>query len=64
MARSVRRIVLNTAKAIARDPSRPGLPIFTDAGTVLHIPSRGLTAAMRNAWLKDGSATAIETSSS
>lgn len=52
----MRKIVLNTPKPIARDKSRPGVPIFTDAGTRLAVPSRGLTAAMADAWIRDGSA--------
>lgn len=59
MAKSVRKIILHTAKAIARDPNRPGVLVFTDSGTELEVPSPGLTAKMRNAWLKDGSAAAI-----
>jgi hypothetical protein len=60
MAKSITRIVLHAPKAIARDPDRPGVPIFTDSGTELAIPSLGVSAKMRNAWLKDGSAAAVD----
>ena len=52
----MRKIVLNTPKPIARDENRPGVPVFTDSGTRLAVPSRGLTAAMADAWIADGSA--------
>jgi hypothetical protein len=60
MAKSIRRIILHTAKAIARDPDQPGKLLFTDAGTELDVPSPGVTAKLRNAWLVDGSAGAID----
>lgn len=55
----MRKIVLNTAKPIARDKSRPGIPVFTDAGTKLAVPSRGLTAGMADAWIANGSASPV-----
>jgi len=52
----MRQIVLHTAKAIANDPARPGVPVFNDAGTILKVPSPGLTVKQAGAWLRDGSA--------
>lgn len=52
----MRQIILHTAKALARDKTRPGELLFTDAGTVLSVPSEGLTAEMAKAWVADGTA--------
>lgn len=56
----MRQIVLTTAKAIARDDKRPASLVFTDAGKVLKVPSRGLTAKQADVWVKDGSALAYK----
>lgn len=55
----MRQIILHSAKAIARDRARPGVSLFTDAGTVLAVPSEGLTAKTADRWIKDGSAGAL-----
>lgn len=52
----MRQIILHTAKPIASDPQRPGELLFHDAGTVLAVPSEGLTAEQADAWVKDGTA--------
>lgn len=52
----MRHIILHTAKAIASDATRPGEFLFTDAGTVLAVPSEGLSAEQADAWIKDGTA--------
>lgn len=56
----MRKIVLNTAKAIARDDKRPASLVFTGAGEVLNVPSRGLSAKQADAWIKDGTASAFK----
>lgn len=55
----MRQIILHSAKAIARDRKRHGVRLFTDAGTVLPVPSEGLTARQADAWVRDGSASAV-----
>lgn len=52
----MRQIILHTAKAIARDADRKGELLFTDAGTILQVPSQGLTAAQADEWVKAGHA--------
>ena len=55
----MRKIILHTAKAIARDKKQPGRLIFTDAGTVLAVPSRGVTSDQADAWIANGTAAAV-----
>ncbi|OJY68697.1 MAG: hypothetical protein BGP16_05545 [Sphingobium sp. 66-54] len=52
----MRRIILTTPKAIALDKAQPGRLTFAGAGTVIDIPSAGVTSKQADAWLKDGTA--------
>ena len=54
----MRQIILHTAKAIARDKAQPGRLLFTDAGTILDVPSTGVTADRADGWIKKGHAAA------
>ncbi|MPT48258.1 MAG: hypothetical protein E2598_07520 [Sphingobium sp.] len=57
----MQQIILNTAKPIARLKDHPGKPVYTGAGTTLNVPSAGLTKEQAAAWVKDGSASPVET---